>query len=132
MFPDPGIAVFIKVRAIKERQAMGILGEMAGNPVDDHADAFSVAAVHKSPEFIGSSVAAGGGIPTGDLITPGAVEGVLRDRHDLDVGESPFLHIRNQAIGEFGVGKQPSSGLHVRRGNGRARGSIGLDPGLFR
>ena len=132
VFPDPGITVFVKVCAIKESQSMGVLREMTRNPVDDHADAFSVAAVHERSEFIGCSVAAGRGIPTRHLISPGTVEGVLRDRHHLDVGESPVLHIRNQSISELGVGEQPCPGLHVRRRDRLAWGSIGLDPGLVR
>ena len=132
VFPDPGITVFVEVCAIKESQSMGVLREMTGNPVDDHADAFSVAAVHERSEFIGCSVAAGRGIPTRHLISPGTIEGVLRDRHHLDVGESPVLHIRNQSISELGVGEQPCPGLHVRRRDRRAWGSIGLDPGLVR
>ena len=131
VFPDPGITVFIDVCAIKESQAVGILRKMAGDPVDDHADAFSVAAVYKCPEFIGRSVAAGGGVPTRYLIAPGSIEGVLRDRHHLDVGEAPLLHVGNQAIRQFGIGEQPSTGLHLSRGNRRARCPIGLNPGLL-
>ena len=105
---------------------------MARNPVDDYADAFGVTAIHEGPEFIGRSVTAGGGIPTRHLIAPGAVEGMLGDRHHLDVGEAPLLDVGNQAIGEFGVGEQASAGFHLRGRNGRPRGAVGLNPGLIR
>ena len=129
---DAGISVFIEVGAIKEGQAVGILREVARNPVDDHADAFGVTAIHEGPEFIGRSVTAGGGIPTRHLIAPGAVEGMLGDRHHLDVGEAPLLDVGNKAIGEFGVGEQASAGFHLRGGNGLRGGAVGLNPGLIR
>ena len=132
VFSDSGITVFIEMGAIKEGQAVGILREVARNPVDDHADAFGVTAIHEGPEFIGRSVSAGGGIPTRHLIAPGAVEGMLGDRHHLDVGEAPLLDVGNQAIGEFGVGEQASAGFHLRGRNGRPRGAVGLNPGLIR
>ena len=128
---DARIAVFVEVCAVKEGQAMGILGEVAGHPVDDDADAFGVAAIHKGPEFIRSAVAAGGGVPAGDLITPGAIEGMLGDRHQFDVGESPFLDVRDQAIRQLGVGEQPSAGFHVGSGHRSSRAAVGLNPGFF-
>ena len=132
VFPDPWIAVFVKVRTIEESQAMGILREMAWNPIDDHPDPFGVASIHEGPKFIRRSVAAGGGVPTCHLIPPRPIEGVLGDRHHLDVGESPLLYIRNQAIGKLGIGEKTSTGLHVRRRNRFARGPVGLNPRLVR
>ena len=49
---DARIGMLIKMGAIKEGQAVGIFGEVAWHPVEDHADAFGVATVYKGAEFI--------------------------------------------------------------------------------
>ena len=70
MLSDPGIAVFVEVRTVEERQAMAVLGEVTWNPVDDDADAFGMSAVNEASEFVWRPVPTGRCIPTGDLITP--------------------------------------------------------------
>ena len=67
---DAGITVFVEMGAVEEGETVGILGEVPWNPVDDHADAFSVAAIHKGAEFIGCAVATGRCVPTGHLVAP--------------------------------------------------------------
>jgi hypothetical protein len=84
---------------IKKGQAVGIFGEVTWHPIEDHANAFGVTAFHKGPKFIWGAKAASGRVPTGDLIPPGAIKGMLRDRHQLDVGEAASLHIGNDLIG---------------------------------
>ena len=85
--------------SIKEGQAMGILGEVARDPVDDHANSFSVTAIHKRTELVRGAVTTGRGIPTGHLVAPRSIERMLGDRHQFDVGEASFLHIGDEAIG---------------------------------
>src|SRR5204862_4949351 len=49
------------------------------------------------------AVAGGGGVEGGDLVAPGAVEGVLHDRHQLDVGEAGALDVLGQAGGQLAI-----------------------------
>ena len=98
MLTDAWIGMFIKMGAIKEGQAVGIFGEVAWHPVEDHADAFGVATVYKGAELVWSAKAAGGGVPARDLVAPGAIKGMLRDGHQLDMGKAAGLHIGDHPI----------------------------------
>ena len=55
---------------------------------------------------------------------------MLRDRHQLDVGEAPGLHIGDQPIGQFRIGEQAGAGLEVGGGHGRPGTAISFDVGL--
>ena len=96
---DAGIGMLIEMGPIKKGQAVGIFGEVTRHPIEDHPNPFGVAALHKGAKLIRGAKAAGGRIPTGDLITPGSIEGMLGNRHQLDVGEAPSLHVGNHPIG---------------------------------
>jgi len=43
--------------AVEEGQAVGVLGEMRGDPVDEHANARLVAAIDEVPEIVGRAEA---------------------------------------------------------------------------
>ena len=62
-----------------------------------------VAAVDKFHEFRGGAVAAGGGEVANRLIAPGAVEGMLHDGKQFDVGVAEILDVGNELIAEFAV-----------------------------
>ena len=70
MLADPRIRVLIEVGAIEEGQAVGILREVSGDPVEDHANALGVAAIDEGAELIGPAEAAGWCIPARHLIAP--------------------------------------------------------------
>ena len=53
------VAVFVEVRAVELGQAVRVLREMARHPVEDHADAALVAAVHEIAELVRVAEAAG-------------------------------------------------------------------------
>ena len=57
MFPAERIGVFIEGSAIKASQCPVVLGEVGGDPVQDHADAFLVETINQVTEVIGGSVA---------------------------------------------------------------------------
>ncbi|MNQ82799.1 hypothetical protein D3C85_978610 [compost metagenome] len=95
------IAVLVQCRAIELRQAVGIGGKVRGHPVEDHADLGQVAGIDERGEVIGRTVAGARGKLRQWLIAPGATEGMLHDRHQLDVGEPQGLHVRDQALGKL-------------------------------
>ena len=128
---DPRIAVLIEVAAIEKGQAVGVFREVPGNPIEDHANAFGVAAVHEGAEFVERAKAAGGGIEARHLIAPGAIEGVLRHRHQLDVGEAAGFHIGDHPISQLGVGEQAGARLEIGSRHRGPRGAIGFDEGLI-
>ena len=71
--------------AVKGGKAVGVGAKTAGNPVHDHADACLVARIDKVHELLRVAVARRGGVVTGRLVAPGAIEGMLHKRHDLDM-----------------------------------------------
>ena len=70
VFANPWVGVFVQVAAIEEGKTVTVFGEVARHPIDDHPNAFSVAAIYEGAKFVGSAVAACGCIPTRDLVSP--------------------------------------------------------------
>ena len=96
MLALPGVSVLIAGLSVEVRKAEGIPREVCRDPVEDDADAVLVHVIHKILEILRQAVAGGGGVITRDLIAPAAVEGVLRDAHQLDVGVAHVLHVGSQ------------------------------------
>ena len=103
------VAVLVERRAVEAGQRPRVLGEVGGHPVDDHADAGLVQPVDEVAEVVRGAEARGRRVVGGDLVAPGAAEGVLGHRQELDVGEAELLRRR-------------------RRAGRRARGSTGPAP----
>ncbi|MNK46985.1 hypothetical protein D3C87_657860 [compost metagenome] len=80
------ILVLVERSAVEAGETMGVGREVGRHPVEDDAYAGLVAGVDEMLEVIGTAVATGGGEHAHRLIAPGAAEGVLGDRHQLDVG----------------------------------------------
>ena len=106
MLAEAGILVLVERAAVVAREAVGVLREMPGHPIENHADAGLVTAVHEIPKLVGISEAARRRVVVHHLIAPGAVERMLHHRHQLDVGESHFLHIRDESVAEFAVAEE--------------------------
>ena len=70
MFSLSRISIFIKRFAVKIGQSVGILREMGGNPVENHADALFMHVVDKIHEILWASVAGCGSVIAGHLISP--------------------------------------------------------------
>ena len=64
------VAVLVEVRAVEVGQAVRVLGEMPGHPIDDDADAALVATVHEVAELVRVAETAGRRVVIRDLITP--------------------------------------------------------------
>lgn len=79
--------------AVKGSKAVGVGAKTAGHPVHDHADARLVARIDKVHELLRVAVARRGGVVTGRLVAPGAIEGMLHKRHDLDMRISHVAHV---------------------------------------
>ena len=82
------VVVLVEVGAVEVGEAVRVLGEVRGHPVEDDADAAAVEGVHEGHEVVGRAVAAGRRVVADGLVAPGAVERVLGDRQELDVGEA--------------------------------------------
>ena len=79
--------------AVKGGKAVRVGAKTAGHPVHNHADARLVARIDKVHKLLRVAVARCGGVVAGRLVTPGAVEGMLHKRHDLNVRISHVAHV---------------------------------------
>ena len=85
--------VLIEHLAVELGQAMRILAEAAGHPVQNDADACTMAHVDKALELLGVAKTAGRSVVAGYLVAPAAVEGVLHDGQHLDVAVAHLLDV---------------------------------------
>jgi hypothetical protein len=98
------VGVLVQRGAVETGQRPLVGREVTGDPVQDHADACLVQPVDQEPEVVGVPEARGGSEEAGDVVAPGATEGVLHHRQQLDVGEAGLGHVRDQAVGQVAVG----------------------------
>src|SRR6267378_1384821 len=99
------VGMFVEMGAVELREAMRVARKMRGSPIENDADSGLMATIHKFHEFGGRAITAGGGEIAERLITPGAVEGVLHDGEQLDVGVAETFHIRDELIAKLAVGQ---------------------------
>ena len=91
-----GIHMLVEAGAVKVGKPVGVPGEMGRNPVQDHADARLVELIHEIHEILRRAVPGRRRVVTDHLVSPGAVQGMLHDGHQLYVGVAHLLDIRNQ------------------------------------
>ncbi len=83
------IVVLVEMRAVEIGQPVAVLREMRRHPVDDHADALLVAAVHEVLEVVRRAEAGRRRIVADGLVAPGPVERMLADRQQSRCACSP-------------------------------------------
>ncbi len=86
-----GILVLVEGRAVEASQREVVPGKMGGNPVEQHPDAVLVAQIHEEAEVVRIPVARRRRVVAAHLVAPGAVERILGDRQQLEVGEAVAL-----------------------------------------
>src|SRR5690554_5621326 len=77
---------------------MGVTAEMSRHPVQNHADVIFMTFVDELHEFFGFTVSGSDTVVSGDLITPGIIQGMFHHREKLHVGVAQILHIRNELL----------------------------------
>ena len=100
--------------AVKGGKAVGVGAKTAGYPVHDHADACLVACIDKVHELLRVAVARRCGVIAGRLVAPGAIEGMLHKRHDLDMRIAHVAHVVHELHRQVVVGIE----LAALRGEG--------------
>ena len=94
--------------AVEFAEAMSVGGKVRRHPVEDHTDAGVMAGVDELGEIMGVAVARTRRELREQLVTPGATEGMLHDRHQLDVGEAHVNHVGDQPLGQLVPVVQPA------------------------
>ncbi len=95
------VLVLVEGRAVEPPEAMRIVGKVPGYPIEQHREPGAVAGIDQRREISRSAEAAGGGEQPGRLIAPGAVEWMLADGQEFDVGEAHLAGIAGQLLGEL-------------------------------
>ena len=98
-----GVAALVGGRPVETGQAVLVAREVGRDPVEDHADAGAVQAVHEIHEVLRRAVAAGGGEVAGHLIAPARLVGVLRHRQQLHVGVAHVGAVVRQRVRRLAV-----------------------------
>ena len=91
MLAQPWVWMLKDALPVKLAQPVGIRGKMCGHPVQNHTYACPVQLVYQIHEILRGSVPGRGRVITRHLVAPGAVEGMLRNAHQLHVGKLHFL-----------------------------------------
>ena len=95
--------VFEEGRAVVGGEAVGVRGKVHGHDVEDATDARPVQRVHKIHELLWRSVAAGRRKEARWLVAPGAVEGILREWHELHVVVTEVMQVVYEGLGQLVV-----------------------------
>ena len=94
------VGVLVQGGAVEAGQGPLVLGEVGRHPVQNDADAGLVELVHQVAEVVRGAEARGGRVVAGDLVAPGAAEGVLGHRQELHVGEAGLLDVGDQLLSQ--------------------------------
>ena len=100
------VGVLVEMRAVEPGERVRILREVAGHPVEDHADAVRVALVDELHQVGGRAEARRRRVEVGDLIAPGRLVRMFRDRQQLDVGEAERPDVGHQLRRQFAIGER--------------------------
>ncbi len=95
--------MLVERRAIEPCQTVLILGKVTGYPVEDDANAGTMARIDEILEVFGGAESTGRSKEPDHLIAPGARERMLHHGEQFDVRESEFTHVRHERVGKLAV-----------------------------
>ncbi len=128
-----GISVLVEMRAVESRQSEGVGGEVRRHPVEDHTDPGLMERVDEGRRSRPASRSGRSGRSSRCLVSPRAVERMLHDRHDLDVGEPVVAHVVDEEGSDLRVGERaaalfwhsaPGSEMHLVDRHRLCRGGL--------
>ena len=96
MHPLSWVQVLIKAGAVKVGKSKSIFWKMSRNPVQNHTYSLLVHVIHKVHKIFTASIAAGRRIISCYLISPGLVQRVFHNGHQLHMGISHLFNIISQ------------------------------------
>ncbi len=113
VFRTQRVPGFVEMLPVELRERPVVAREVRGHPVHEDADTCLVEGVDEVLEVVGGAKACGGCVEAGDLVAPGAAEGVLGDRHQLHVREAQVGHVGRELLGQLTVGEAGAPGRQV-------------------
>ena len=127
--------------AVEVDETVRVAREVRRHEVEDDRDAGGVERVHQEHQIVRLAMAVRRREVAGHLVAPGAIERVLHERHELDVGELVLLQVLHQGGGDLAVAERavrllrhaaPRAEVHLVDGDRRLQGLLGaavLHPG---
>ncbi|CAM5695611.1 hypothetical protein SCANM63S_01506 [Streptomyces canarius] len=100
------VVVLVQRTPVELRERPVVAREVGRHPVHQHPDARLVQFVHQVLEVVGGAEPGRRRVEPGDLVAPGAAEGMLGDRHQLDMREAHLLDVGRELLGQPAV-RQP-------------------------
>ena len=95
--------MLVEMRAVEVAQAVRIVGEVGGNPVEDHAVAMPVHGIDEVGEVVGRAESRRRGEVADRLVAPAPVERMFGDRHQLDVREVGVVEVSDELVGQLAI-----------------------------
>src|SRR5262249_50804254 len=97
------IRVLIQMRTIEPGEPVTIGREMRWHPVQNHSESLLMKVVDEVHEVLRRAVAGCRRKIARGLISPGTVEGMLCDRHELDMREGKIAQVFGQSMRKLAV-----------------------------
>ncbi len=97
--------MLVQAGAVETAEPVRVVRKMSGHPVEDDAEALRMAGVDERGEIGRRAKPAGRRKQPGRLIAPGAVERMLADGEEFDMGEAEIAHICGKLLGELAIGQ---------------------------
>ena len=104
VFHPVPLAALVKRLSVKLIEAVRILGEVRGHPVEDDADPRIVEGIDERHEIFGRAEAGSHGKVARHLVPPRTVEGEFRHGHEFDVRIAHLLDIGNELARKVEIG----------------------------
>jgi len=107
-----GVKALLRIGMLKEMgpvevsKAVLVAREVGRHPVEDHTDAVLMQMVDEIHHVLRTSVPARRSKVPGCLVSPGTVEGVLHDGHELHMREARVLQVLRQIGRHLPVGER--------------------------
>src|SRR5260221_157952 len=97
------IGMLIEMRTVEIPEPVRVGWEVPRHPIDEDAEPAAMAGVDEAGEVLGSTVAIGRCVEADRLISPGAVERVLADRHQLKMGKTHRRGVGHEVVGKLAI-----------------------------
>ncbi len=97
------VGVLEEMGTVELCQAVGVAWKVRWSPIEQDPDAGLMAAVDQFLTLGRSAETTGGGVVSKALIAPRAVEGMLHDGEQFDMGVAEIFDVRNELVGEFTI-----------------------------
>src|SRR5690242_10839534 len=99
------VRVLVERGAVEIAEAVRVVGKMAGDPVEYHAEALAMTGIDQSGKVRRGAEAAGRCKKACRLVTPRTIEWVLAHGKEFDMGKAEVANVGGKLIGKLTIGQ---------------------------